>query len=386
MALDKKPSKKEREKAVLLGLVDLYIKTGKPVGSQTLQENGFDYVSPATIRNYFAKWETMGFLSQQHASGGRVPTTKAFREYVNLAMEKPKKVKKEIESFFSTLQLNNKEVIALLEKSAEKISELTGGAVFLLTPYFDQDFIQTIKLFRIDEEKILALLLTDFGEIKTEMLYTSQKLTDDELKHIEKFLLWKIGKTAFDKKNEKLSKIAQKFYAEIMLRQISSYGKKELFYRTGLAKLIQNKQFSDPLQLTKILTLFEDQSQMETILKESLKLNHLTCWIAEELNIFGHNLSEIAIIGAPYKIGSLPVGSFAILVPKRVNYRLLFGLLENFAKKLSEILSKSVAKLKIPFGPGHFSSAVFQESKSILLENKSGLKTTSFKTGNLETD
>ena len=66
----KKPSKDQREKLVLLGLVELYLNYGKPVGSNTLRENGFEALSSATIRNYFAKLEEAGFLKQQHSSGG----------------------------------------------------------------------------------------------------------------------------------------------------------------------------------------------------------------------------------------------------------------------------------------------------------------------------
>jgi heat-inducible transcriptional repressor len=37
----KKPSRNEREKQVLLGLIELYLETGKPIGSNTLKEAGF---------------------------------------------------------------------------------------------------------------------------------------------------------------------------------------------------------------------------------------------------------------------------------------------------------------------------------------------------------
>ena len=65
-----KPSikKQEKENNILLGLVELYIQTGKPIGSNTLKESGFDHLSSATIRNYFFKLEEQGFLSQQHSS------------------------------------------------------------------------------------------------------------------------------------------------------------------------------------------------------------------------------------------------------------------------------------------------------------------------------
>ena len=84
---NKRLTKNDREDSVLLGIVDLYIKTAKPIGSNTLRDNGFDFLSSATIRNYCSKLEKLGFLKQQHSSGGRVPTTKGFRSYANSCMQ-----------------------------------------------------------------------------------------------------------------------------------------------------------------------------------------------------------------------------------------------------------------------------------------------------------
>lgn len=77
----KKMSKEEREKTVLLGLVDHYIREGKPVGSNTLKDVGFQDLSSATLRNYFSILEDQGYLHQQHISGGRIPTAAAYRIY-----------------------------------------------------------------------------------------------------------------------------------------------------------------------------------------------------------------------------------------------------------------------------------------------------------------
>ena len=38
----KKPAKSQRERLILFGLIDLYLKTGKPIGSHTLREQGFE--------------------------------------------------------------------------------------------------------------------------------------------------------------------------------------------------------------------------------------------------------------------------------------------------------------------------------------------------------
>ncbi len=64
----KKSNKQEREHKVLLGLIEHFLQTGRPVGSNTLKDLGFDTLSSATIRNYFANLEQTGYLTQQHAS------------------------------------------------------------------------------------------------------------------------------------------------------------------------------------------------------------------------------------------------------------------------------------------------------------------------------
>ena len=75
----KRVGKQDRERKVLLGLVEYYIQTGKPVGSNALKEAGFGDLSSATIRNYFANLEEAGYLTQSHSSGGRIPTFLGYR-------------------------------------------------------------------------------------------------------------------------------------------------------------------------------------------------------------------------------------------------------------------------------------------------------------------
>src|ERR1041385_7683673 len=81
--MPKKPAKSQREKLILFALVELYLKTGKPIGSNTLKDNWFENLSSATIRNYFAKLEEGGYLKQQHSSGGRSPTPLAYKLYAD---------------------------------------------------------------------------------------------------------------------------------------------------------------------------------------------------------------------------------------------------------------------------------------------------------------
>src|ERR1700688_4563853 len=76
------PNIGKREREVLTAIVETFISTGEPVGSRTLARSSREGLSPATIRNVMADLSEAGFLEQPHASAGRVPTTEAYRYYV----------------------------------------------------------------------------------------------------------------------------------------------------------------------------------------------------------------------------------------------------------------------------------------------------------------
>src|ERR1700736_5619123 len=72
----------EREREILTAIVETFIATGEPVGSRTLARSNREGLSPGTIRNVMADLADAGLLEQPHTSAGRVPSTEAYRYYV----------------------------------------------------------------------------------------------------------------------------------------------------------------------------------------------------------------------------------------------------------------------------------------------------------------
>jgi heat-inducible transcriptional repressor len=72
-----------RKVAVLHAVVDEYVRSGEPVGSETIAEHAGLGVSSATIRNEMAALEELGYLSHPHTSAGRIPTDAGYRKYVD---------------------------------------------------------------------------------------------------------------------------------------------------------------------------------------------------------------------------------------------------------------------------------------------------------------
>ena len=371
----KKPAKDERQRLVLLGLVELYLESGQPVGSNTLREHGFQALSSATIRNYFAKLENEGYLKQQHSSGGRIPTQLAFKLYVETNLKNPEIKEKDGEELKATLSSSTREVAAYLQRAAEVIADASGCAVFLSSPRFDQDYVLDIKLVEIDPNRCLCILITDFGMVHTEILYSEKGISSASLNKVAGYLQWRISGMEKPKLKPEEEKLATRFYKEVMLRHIVSYSNfsAEDIYKTGFSKLLDYPDFNNAASLASSLSLFENEKDLRTLLQIACKSKELCCCFEGDLDTLSTSLSNCSIILIPYKIHQTIAGAIALLGPNRLPYKRLFGLLEVAAEVIGDALTTSLYKFKISFRKPE-SSNIQLESKGkslgLALENK----------------
>lgn len=359
--------REEREKTILLGVVELHLLTGKPIGSNALRENGFCQVSSATIRNYFARLEKQGFLKQQHTSGGRIPTPLAYKFYATYHFNATDVDPIELETVKTELNQDTKEIAKYLEYASELLSRLSQGAIFLSSPRFDQDLITEIKLLGVDQKRYLCVLITDFGFVHTEILYASKKLSRFALKRIEEYFHFRMTGLDRPKLSCQEEETASHFYHEILLRHIVNYSNfsAEDVYKTGFSKLLQFSEFLDAGVLATGLSLFENTAYMRRLLQESTNSGQLRFWIGDDLDQGTPHTSMIAI---PYFIYGKPVGAIALLGPTRMPYPKMFGLMRAFSATLSEMLTRNLYKHQITYRKPQTQEIDFQSDTPVSLK------------------
>lgn len=347
----KRSGKQDREHKVLIGLIEYYLKTGKPVGSNTLKEAGFEGLSSATIRNYFAHLEAEGYLTQQHSSGGRIPTNSAFRVYAQEQLNQPLVIDAEDENLRRIRNAETREIASYLQETADNLSRLTHCAVFLSAPRFDQDLITELKLIPIDHTRCLCVIITEFGSIQTEVLHIDKKLSAHSAKRIENYLQARLHNRARPELEHDEEVIAKQVYNELMVRYFIGYSNftDDEIYRTGFSKLLAYPEFHDAAVLSKSLSLFENSHSMRLLLKDCSKKNHVKFWIGEDLATYSHETPACSVIASPYHVGQQSVGALGILGPVRMPYRELFGLVNSFTHNISEALTRNIYKYKISF-------------------------------------
>lgn len=76
-----------RQKELLSAIIQEYVESAEPVGSEGLAQKYNLGVSPATLRNEMAVLTEAGFLQKPHVSAGRIPTDFGFRFYIKNLMQ-----------------------------------------------------------------------------------------------------------------------------------------------------------------------------------------------------------------------------------------------------------------------------------------------------------
>lgn len=370
MKLEKsKSSKKQlREQEVLMGVIHLYLKLGKHIGSNTLRENGFEHLSPATIRNYFSDLEKQGYLEQAHPSGGRIPTHAAFSLFAEQSLEE--REENAIEWDFPLLE--ERKVTQYLHRAVESASKRLHYPIFLSSYRFDHDMITDIKLLSLDSSRILCVILTEFGQILTEVLHTEKRISTFSLRRIESFFLWKTknrSKPVILSSDEQI--LAQNYYNEIMVRYLVHYSNflNEEIFRTGLSHLLLYPEFGDPLALSSALSLFEDNTSLRQLSTDCAKKG-LSYFIGKSLTPYT-DCTNCAVVVSSYRMGTTPVGTIGILGPVRMNYPEIFDLLSSLTETISEQLTQAFIKKKITYRYPQSGQTLFPEdSEYKLLESK----------------
>lgn len=349
--------KEQRAKEVLKELIELYLIEGKAVGSSTIKESAFQNLSSATIRNYLAKLEEEGYLLQEHSSAGRVPTSKGLRFYLDSL------IKEESDSKGANWRSSQPEevidrdhdthaVVAFLERCAEQLSEDASAAIFLSAPRFDHDFITEIKLLSIDSQRILAVVITDFGLIQTEHLKTPQKLSNFSLKRIENYFQFRLHNTPLSHSlSIEEEELAQTYYNELLVRYLVSYTHYTQPQLTccGFKELAEKARFNDVAALLNSLSLFEDKRCLHRLIERSIRTEKICSWVGAEMTELGFPKANCTVLVMPYTIGSQTVGAIGMMGPMCMNYRFNLHLLYRSAATISTALTRCVYKHKITF-------------------------------------
>jgi len=158
----------QRQIEILKSLIEEYIETAEPVGSETLEKKYNLTASPATIRNEMVKLTKLNYIKKPHTSAGRVPTSMGMKFYVKQLMkEKALSVTEEVAMKENLWDFREKEQ-RFLKELTKSLAEKTGALAVASTSYGDllssgyANILEMPEFFDIDVTRGLLSAIDEF--------------------------------------------------------------------------------------------------------------------------------------------------------------------------------------------------------------------------------
>lgn len=336
----------ERELRVLEAVVQTYIETAEPAGSQTIARRYGLGVSPATIRNTMSELEDKGYLFHPHTSAGRIPTDRAYRVYVNEIMRLTPLSQEARATLHAELTASRSIADEILRRAAQVLGVLTQELGVAVAPALDELVLERLELVQVSSERLLLVFNLRSGVVRTIFVEVPTRLSAESVLDVARVLNERLSGLTLHKIRTTLperlrdagtpsgrSELLNIFIAE--REEIFALSDDQNAVVLGSAQMLaEQPEFASNHRMRDLLRLTEGRD----LLREALASRRQT---GISVTIGGENpdsrLSGFTLVTASYQAGALK-GVIGVMGPTRMPYDKIIGLVEHTSRLVEGLL------------------------------------------------
>ncbi len=335
---------KERHEHILGEVVRAYLDTGQPVGSRTVaKQSGLD-LSPASIRNVMADLEKCGLLCSPHISAGRVPTDTGLRYFVDTLMVMDPDIQQAMEQVVSG-HLNHAEgQQRLLRRATDELANLThfAGLVWVHEPSVRQ--ILKLELVPVSSERLLAVIITDSGEVQNRLIHRPAKISEDELQRISARLNDLLHDCDLNEAHRRLryEMESDRIHIGRLLEDLKRWtesptkGQADMFV-SGQRQLLETPEFGVIDTVRSLLAAFEEKEHLLHLVEQVEREERgVRVFIGSEHALV--DMEQVSMVFSRYEGPMNAVGTLGVIGPKRMHYERIVPIVDCTAKWVSRML------------------------------------------------
>jgi heat-inducible transcriptional repressor len=337
----------DREREILTAIVETFIATGEPVGSRTLARSNREGLSSATIRNVMADLADAGFLEQPHTSAGRVPSSEAYRYYVEQLTGKARLSNADEDIIHDSLH-GISDVQEFMERTSHVLSLISrnvGVAVAIGGP---KNALEHVYFSRLSDQKVLAVVVTKSGLVRDRVLRLD--LPQDDLDQAARFINENFRGWTMDAMRVELARRLEQERSEYdrlmgSLEQLYRQGAlateetAQAIFVEGAANLVSGEQ--DRQRLQELLKTLEEKEKLVELLSAYLDAKQEAVRVVIGLDEALPSMRNLVLIGAPARVNGEVRGSLAVIGPTRIDYEHTMTAVSYIARLFDKILNES---------------------------------------------
>ena len=335
-----------RTQAILRAVIEEYVTTATPVGSQVLVERYQLGVSSATVRNILAELELSGLLTHPHTSAGRIPTDEGYRWYVETIMDSA--LMPEVEQLMIRHQFGQVEYASehWFRLAASTIATITRSAGLATPAKPAAAHVRRIDLIVINDRLASLVLVLREGAIKQVLVNVESGTSQDTLTAVAARLNALVaGRTATE-----IARAAARIHddqpeadlvrrvAERIVRTLKDYDidAVEDIFSDGLLNVMGAPEFAQSDKLRRVFSALENRAYLGELVGMVAATGDVSVFIGHE-NVPA-DMREVALVLAPYGQPGRAVGVVGVLGPTRMAYPQAIGTVRFVSGLMNELI------------------------------------------------
>lgn len=326
----------DRQVAIFKIIVEEYINTAKPIGSNQLL--GLIDCSSATIRNEMVVLEECGLIVKEHTSSGRVPSEIGYRYYVDYIMTETDLNKDDLNQLSPILFDSQLQIVDTIDKSLEIVAKLTNCTSIILGDSISTNKLQKVEVVPILNNQLLGIFITDKGYIEHHRLDIVD-ISAEEIKLTVELINKMLEGTYVCDIISKLELEIKPVIANYVKQHDAIY---HAFYNAfrdfnvkesevkylGRNNIIRQPEFNDIDKIRNLIDKLDDKNIVREIKEEE---NGINIYIGKENEID----EDVTVIKTKYNIAGKN-GTIAIIGPKRMEYNRIVKMLDYIKTTLKD--------------------------------------------------
>ena len=339
-----------RKVTILKAIIKTYLETGEPVGSRTISKYSDLKLSSATIRNEMSDLEEMGYIIQPHTSAGRIPSDRGYRFYVDQLMEEKEQEMNQVQELMFQ-RVDRLELV--LKRLVQMLASNTNYAALISGPRYHQNKLKFIQLSKMEEEKLLLVLVMEGNIIKNSVIPLSSSLRDEDILNLNILLnstlngmtVEEINLTMISKLKEQAGSHSK--VVESVLDQIAEAVRTDAeelpIYTSGATNIFKYPELSDGEKASRLLSTFEQKDMLRELISDVNSSQEdagtgIQVYIGDEMPV--QSMKDCSVVTANYVLGEGLRGTIGIVGPKRMDYDKVVSTLRSVMSQLDLAFNK----------------------------------------------
>lgn len=333
----------QRQELILARVVEEYVATGSPVGSKTLVERAGLEVSSSTVRYELAVLEEQGLLMHPHTSAGRIPTDAGYRFFVDRLLDRLEPRPAELDLDLSQVE---SQVDSALRATTEALADLTHLLALVSAPPLETTIVRHVEVLLLQPHVVMVVVISSTGGVTKRLLtfdepvdagladWAGQYLNETVagLRVGARLLRSRFEDAALSERERAFLDRARPAFTDVLEAE------EQTLYVGGTAGVLDEFRADELLTYRHLLEVLEQRAALLDLLRASLGSKRPFVRVGPDL--VDPDLAGVSLVGAPYGLQHLNLGTVSLLGPTRMDYEKAIAAVRSGAHELSRFVEE----------------------------------------------